>query len=110
MNIFESMFYVWIFLYIQYIYHIIALISLAKEPVYQHLQDPATPSGRLIDRINRMRQKCIEGLGKEVFLEAYRVLQDYEEVIVYVYIYFLGSHLLLIVFHIYSLYTSIFYV
>ncbi len=49
-------------------------------PTYYNLVDPPTPSGRLIDRIVRLRKKCMDGLGKEVFRQAYRTLQDYEEV------------------------------
>lgn len=43
----------------------------------------SSTSGILIDRINRIRQKCIEGLGREKFREAYRTLQDFEEVTIF---------------------------
>jgi hypothetical protein len=45
-------------------------------PVYHNLQDPPTPSGRLSDRIERLRSKCLEALGKDVFREAYNFLKN----------------------------------
>lgn len=47
-----------------------------KESPYINLQDPPTPSGRLSDRIERLRQRCIEALGKEAFLDAYSYLKQ----------------------------------
>ena len=53
----------------------------ADNPVYHDLHDPPTPSGRLVDRIHRLRVKCIEGLGKDAFRQAYQALQEFEEVL-----------------------------
>lgn len=47
---------------------------------YSALQDPPSPSGRLGDRIDRLRQRCIEALGKFAFNEAYTFLKQHEEV------------------------------
>ncbi len=46
-----------------------------KESPYINLQDPPTPSGRLSDRIQRLRMRCIEALGKEAFQDAYDYLR-----------------------------------
>ena len=55
---------------------------VARASPYQNLQDPPTPSGRLSDRIDRLRQKCVEALGQEAFEDAYQFLKDFEEVCV----------------------------
>lgn len=47
---------------------------------YANLQDLPSPSGRLSDRIERLRQRCTEALGKEVFRDAYSFLKQHEEV------------------------------
>ena len=52
----------------------------SRNPAYQNLQDPPTPSGRLIDRIERLRLKCIEALGRDAFNDAYSFLKQCEEV------------------------------
>jgi non-specific serine/threonine protein kinase/NIMA (never in mitosis gene a)-related kinase len=54
-----------------------------KESPYYNLQDPPTPTGRLSDRIERLRQRCIEALGAEAFFDAYRFLKDYDVSFVY---------------------------
>jgi len=46
---------------------------------YSSLQDPPSPSGRLGDRIDRLRQRCTGALGKIVFNEAYSFLKQHEE-------------------------------
>eukprot|EP01034_Spumella_vulgaris_P021638 gene21638-27678_t len=43
------------------------------------LQDPPSPSGRLGDRIDRLRQRCTEALGQYAFGEAYHFLKQHEE-------------------------------
>jgi len=55
-------------------------IAAVKESPYQNLADPPSPSGRLGDRIHRLRQRCIEALGREAFLDAYDYLRDHDEV------------------------------
>ena len=55
-------------------------------PTYYNLQDPPTPVGRLSDRINHLRQKCLDGLGKDVFNQACRFIQDFEEVCCSIYL------------------------
>ena len=47
---------------------------------YSNLQDPPSPSGKLADRIFRMRQRCIEMLGRDTFDDAYRYMRCYNEV------------------------------
>lgn len=46
---------------------------------YRDLHDPPTPTGRLGDRIERLRQKCVEALGMDAFTEAYSFLRQFEE-------------------------------
>jgi serine/threonine protein kinase len=54
--------------------------SLAiKASPYVGLQDAPSPSGKLGERIERLRQRCIEALGKDAFNDAYQYLQDHEE-------------------------------
>jgi hypothetical protein len=47
---------------------------------YGGLQDLPSPSGRLSDRIERLRQRCTEALGREAFRDAYAFLKQHEEV------------------------------
>ena len=47
---------------------------------YANLQDLPSPSGRLSDRIERLRLRCTEALGKDVFRDAYAFLKQHEEV------------------------------
>ncbi len=47
---------------------------------YHNLQDPPSPSGKLVDRIFRMRQKCIESFGRDIFDDAYRYLRAHADV------------------------------
>jgi serine/threonine protein kinase len=55
--------------------------SLAvKASPYIGLQDAPSPSGKLGERIERLRQRCIEALGRDAFDDAYQYLQDHEEV------------------------------
>lgn len=49
------------------------------ENQYGALQDPVSPTGRLGDRIGRLRQRCVEALGREAFNNAYSFLKQYEE-------------------------------
>lgn len=51
-----------------------------KPSPYVGLQDPPSPSGRLADRIERLRQRCIEALGTHAFRDAYEYLQAHDEV------------------------------
>jgi hypothetical protein len=44
---------------------------------YDNLQDAPVPSGRLSDRIQLIRQRCIEALGKDAFFAAYNYLKTY---------------------------------
>ena len=43
------------------------------------LQDPPTPTGRLSDRITRLRQRCVEALSRDAFEDAYRFLKQFDE-------------------------------
>lgn len=56
----------------------------APEPAvnnaYIGLQDAPSPSGKLADRIPSLRQRCIEGLGREAFSEVYNFLRQHEMV------------------------------
>jgi hypothetical protein len=47
---------------------------------YQNLQDAPSPSGRLGDRISQLRNRLVEALGKDSFLESYQFLRQHEEV------------------------------
>jgi hypothetical protein len=47
---------------------------------YGGLQDLPSPSGRLSDRIERLRQRCTEALGRDAFRDAYQFLKQHEEV------------------------------
>jgi hypothetical protein len=47
-----------------------------KESPYYNLQDPPTPSGRLSDRIELLKQRCIEALGRDAFRDAYNYLKQ----------------------------------
>ena len=44
-----------------------------KASPYHGLQDPPSPSGKLVERIARLRQRCVEALGKHAFDDAYQV-------------------------------------
>ena len=63
-----------------------ALRNQIKPPVavkitpYYNLQDCPSPSGRLSDRIERLRQRCKEALGKAAFEDAYLYLKQQENV------------------------------
>jgi len=50
-----------------------------RESPFTGLQDPPTPTGRLSDRIERLRLRCIEALGRDSFLDAYRFLKQYDD-------------------------------
>lgn len=55
-----------------------------KSPPRQHhgIQDnrrAPSPSGRLADRIERLRQRCTEALGVGAFDDAYNFLKQHEE-------------------------------
>jgi len=52
-----------------------------------------SPSGKLSDRIERLRQRCMEALGRDAFLEAYNFLKQHElvrygvNIYIYIHIY-----------------------
>merc|ERR1711871_677622 len=52
--------------------------AVKQNPFYNNLEDAPSPSGRLADRIDRLRQKCIEGLGRGAFDDAYEYLKNQE--------------------------------
>ena len=55
--------------------------SLAvKVSPYAGLQDAPSPSGKLGERIERLRQRCIEALGRAAFQDAYDYLKEHDEV------------------------------
>ena len=47
---------------------------------YGGLEAPSPSLGRLTDRIERLRQRCTEALGREAFRDAYNFLKQHEEV------------------------------
>ena len=55
-----------------------ALAVAVQPPVYRNLSDAPSPSGRLSDRIDRLRQRCVDALGKKSFEEAYAFLKSLE--------------------------------
>jgi hypothetical protein len=55
--------------------------SLAvKVSPYAGLEDAPSPSGKLGERIARLRQRCVEALGRSAFEDAYLYLQEHDEV------------------------------
>ncbi len=58
--------------------HRVQPIAVKQSPYY-NLQDPPSPSGRLADRIVRLRQRCIEALGAGAFQDAYAFLKQSDE-------------------------------
>lgn len=53
--------------------------AAVKESPYSNLADPPSPNGRLGDRIHRLRQRCVEALGREAFQDAYDFLRDHDD-------------------------------
>lgn len=53
---------------------------IVSQAAYGGLQDIPSPSGRLSDRIERLRQRCTEALGRDAFRDAYHFLKQHEEV------------------------------
>lgn len=56
-------------------------MQAAVPSAYGGLQDLPSPSGRLSDRIERLRQRCTEALGSHAFRDAYNFLKQHEEVL-----------------------------
>lgn len=54
--------------------------AIMPQAAYGGLQDLPSPSGRLSDRIERLRQRCTEALGRDAFRDAYHFLKQHEEV------------------------------
>ena len=50
---------------------------------YENLQDPVTPSGRLTDRIQLLKRRCVEALGKRSFTDAYNFLKENQDVSIF---------------------------
>lgn len=55
-------------------------VSAVPSSAYGALQDMPSPSGKLSDRIERLRQRCKEALGERIFWEAYNFLKQHEMV------------------------------
>lgn len=53
-----------------------ANIAIKPSP-YQSLHDPPTPTGKLADRIRRLRDRCVDALGRSAFDRAYDFLIKY---------------------------------
>lgn len=53
-----------------------ANIAIKPSP-YQNLHDPPTPTGKLADRIRRLRDRCVDALGRSSFDRAYDFLIKY---------------------------------
>jgi len=49
-----------------------------RNPPLQDMMQPS-PSGRLSDRIERLRLRCTEALGRDAFTDAYNFLKQHEE-------------------------------
>lgn len=47
--------------------------------VYNGLEDAPSPSGKLSDRIERLRVSCMEALGRDAFFDAYNFLRQHEQ-------------------------------
>lgn len=61
--------------------HLLVKAAVAVKPnPYYNLHDAPSPSGRLSDRIERLRQRCVEALGKGAFEDAYSYLKQQEDV------------------------------
>ena len=56
-----------------------AINTAVKQSPYHNLADPPSPSGRLADRIVRLKQRCVEALGQNAFEEVYSFLKSFEE-------------------------------
>ena len=56
-----------------------AVVPAVKQSPYYGLQDAPSPVGRLSDRIQRLRQRCIEALGRDAFADAHAFLKRFEE-------------------------------
>lgn len=56
-----------------------AKAQVAPNPYY-NLHDAPSPSGRLSDRIERLRQRCTQALGRGAFEDAYNFLKQSENV------------------------------
>lgn len=55
-------------------------VSAVPSSAFGGLQDQPSPSGKLADRIERLRQKCMEALGRDTFIEAYLFLKKHDQV------------------------------
>ena len=55
------------------------VVAAVKQSPYYGLQDAPSPVGRLSDRIERLRQRCIDALGREAFAQAHGFLKHFEE-------------------------------
>lgn len=53
-----------------------ANIAIKPSP-YQNLHDPPTPTGKLADRIRRLRERCIDALGRQQFERAHTFLIEF---------------------------------
>ena len=54
-------------------------VAVRQSPYYG-LQDAQSPVGRLSERIQKLRERCMEALGKGSFDKAYTFLKLFEEV------------------------------
>jgi hypothetical protein len=59
-------------------------IAIKPSP-YQNLHDPPTPTGKLADRIRRLRDRCIDALGRSAFEKAHKFLVEYVRPSIYTY-------------------------
>lgn len=50
-----------------------------KEPLDVHFFGSPTASGRLRDRIDRLRRECVGGIGEEMLVKAYNIIDTHQE-------------------------------
>ena len=53
--------------------------TLIVNPQYAGLSDAVSPSARIEDRVQGLRRRCEDGLGVQVFKEAYEFLKRLQE-------------------------------
>jgi hypothetical protein len=52
-------------------------LAMPRQPSYKNLADSPSPRSKLGDRVMRLKQKCINSLGEELFNQAYSYLKQH---------------------------------
>lgn len=55
----------------------LSIPSMPRQPSYKNLADSPSPRSKLGDRVKRLKQRCINSLGEELFNQAYDYLKQY---------------------------------